>query len=276
MMADLFTITLLQGTVFRWTTFTQPLTISGNTWTPYGAGIQRDTVSLRNTVEVPEIQLTLLSRDTDLMLGKPIKQQILSGILDGAIIRMERIFLPKFQPPAKPDTSLGSFLIFQGRMSSAKVSAAGSTITVKGDNVLMNQYGPKNVYQTSCLHTFCDAGCTLNPASFTISNTVGASPTATLIPWGSVPGTPAIYSLGKITFTSGIASGQVRTVLGADSSGVVLAFPLDDVPALGDTFQVLQGCTKNFNDGSGQSCTDRSNTQNYRGFPFVPPAETGV
>jgi uncharacterized phage protein (TIGR02218 family) len=211
--------------------------------------------------------LRFLARATDLILGLPIKRQFVTGTFDGALVKMERLFMPTVG-----DVSLGTVLMFSGRMSTVKVSAAGVEVTVKGDNVLMNQYMPKNVYQTTCLHTFCDPGCTLNPATFTISSVVGSSPTTTFLPWNSVPANPTFYTLGKVTMTSGAASGEVRTVKSADSSGVTLVLPLDAAPAHLDTFNILQGCDK-----TQTTCLNKfSNLQHFRGFPYIPPAETGV
>lgn len=269
--ADLFTVTLLGGSVYYWSTFDQSVTVVGHTFVAFGKLMQRNSLSIRNTVEVPEMELTLLAGALDLINGNAIKQQILAGAFDGATVRMERLFMPTVG-----DVSLGTVALFSGRMSDCKVSAQSVIITVKGDNVLMNQYAPKNVYQLLCLHSFCDAGCTLSEAANTTSNTVGASPTTQLIPWGSVPGSPSIYGLGKITFLSGIAAGQVRTVRSADASGIVLIYPLDDAPAPGDNFKILKGCDKTEATGSGQDCTAYANTQHYRGFRFIPPPETGV
>jgi hypothetical protein len=56
--------------------------------------------------------------------------------------------------------------------------------------------------------------------------------------------------------------------------GLTLIHPLIGTPVAGDAFTAFEGCTKALNDSSGQDCTARSNTQNWRAFPFVPPADT--
>jgi hypothetical protein len=48
-------------------------------------------------------------------------------------------------------------------------------------------------------------------------------------------------------------------------------YPLLVVPAPGDTFTVTFGCDKTM-----ATCNLFSNIQNFRGFPYVPPAETAV
>ena len=76
--------------------------------------------------------------------------------------------------------------------------------------------------------------------------------------------------------TGGPASGGRRTIAAADASGLSLSYPLYGVPGPGDTFSAFQGCDKSFNSGSGQSCTARANTGNYRGFEFVPPPNASI
>ncbi len=216
--------------------------------------------------------IKLSALDTDFVGGINVKTNLHNGGLDGATVRLDRAFMP-----APLDMSLGTPpLMFSGRMSQAKITAVGAELTIKGDNVLMNQYVPRNQYQGACIHAFCDAGCTLAASSFTTTHTVGASPTKLLIPWGSVPAAPGIYELGKITFTSGPAIGQVRTVRFADASGIILTYPLYNLPIAGDAFSILKGCDKTFSSGSGQSCTDYANTQHWRAFPFIPVVETAV
>jgi hypothetical protein len=60
----------------------------------------------------------------------------------------------------------------------------------------------------------------------------------------------------------------LKSETGARSS---VTLPLFVVPSPGDTFSAFEGCDKSSNSGSGQSCTDCTNRQNYEGFEFVPP-----
>ena len=172
--ADLFTVTLLNGTVYRWTDFDQPVTAGGNTWLAQGPLLERTRLGVKNTVEVPELEIKLYALDTDFIEGASIKAQLHNGAFDGATIQLDRAFMP-----TPGDTSLGTVLLFGGRMSQAQISATGAKLTVKGANVLMNQYVPRNIYQTSCIHSFCDAGCTLLESSMTlVGQAVGAGSTS--------------------------------------------------------------------------------------------------
>lgn len=287
--ADLFTITLLSGTVYRWTDFDQDIHYHGSSGTLYlfsaqGPLLERSSLGVKNTVEVPELSIKLAALDTDFVGGLGIKTQLHNGFFDGATVWLDRTFFTSPPPPisGSPTGLIGgngndpSGGLFAGRLSSIKITAVGAELTVKGANVLMNQFVPRNSYQIPCMHTFCDAGCTLSQATYTTTNTAAAGTTRSVIQWGTVPGSPAIYTFGVLTMTSGAAIGQTRTIKASSSGGIILQYPLYNTPATGDTFSVLQGCSKGYNDGSGQDCTTRANTQHFRGFPFVPPADNAI
>lgn len=169
---------------------------------------------------------------------------------------------------------------FGGNVANIDITGNQATINIKGKTNLLNQYAPRNLYQLGCEHAFCDAGCTLLRATFTTSYTVGSGsggPTRTFIPWsGAAPGNASNYRYGTVTFTSGVCSGQRATVRLGDSTGLTLIHPLIGTPAIGDSFTAFEGCDKQLSSGSGQDCTARSNTQNWRAFPYVPPADSAA
>jgi uncharacterized phage protein (TIGR02218 family) len=266
--ADLFTISLLDGTVLTWTDFDQSLSLGNTTWSAKGPLLARTSWSVKNTVEVPEMEIALGANDTDLINGKNIKTQIHNGIFDGARVELDRVFMP-----TAGDLSLGLVVLFVGRMSKAQITAVGATLTVKGDNVLMNQMVPRNVYQLTCLHTFCDPGCALNEDTYTDAYVI-ASASANFLNWTIAPPfAAALYNYGKATMISGIAAGQIRSINNTSGAGVQLVYPLYDIPQAGDIFYLLRGCDKAYTDTSGQSCGDFNNQIHFRGFPFVPPPQ---
>lgn len=272
---ELFTVSLLSGTVYRWTSFDSNLTVAPYTWLAANGGaplITRNRWGVKKTVEVPELELRLGASDT--LLGN-IKTEIHNGLFDGGRVEMDRVFMP-----TPGDTQFGYVLLFNGRMSGSVIDAEGVTLTAKGDNVLMNQQAPRNLYQTNCLHTFCDPECALLAANYTASGTLGvvanASNFAVTVSGGLAL---TLFNLGTITMTSGAALGQVRTIRIADTTAVALTYPFYDLPANGDTCSLLMGC-----DRQQASCQTRttntgssvSNIQHFRGYPYVPQAEIAV
>jgi uncharacterized phage protein (TIGR02218 family) len=173
-------------------------------------------------------------------------------------------------------TAPGGIALFGGVVAQCVVTDVRTTISIRGLNNLLEQMAPRRVYQTTCNHAFCDANCTLSAAAFTTGFTVGAgTPTTTFIPWsGSGPANPQVYNNGVISFTDGACDGEQMEIAIGTPEGLFLAYPLYAVPAPGDSFTAFAGCDKTFASGSGQSCTDRSNTQHYDGFDFVPNPDT--
>jgi len=271
--AELFTVTLMSGTIYRWTSFDQSLKAASHTWLCARDGaplITRNRFGVKNTVEVPELELRLGCDDA--LLGN-LKAHIHNGLFDGATVEMDRVFMP-----TPGDTQFGYIVLFSGRLSGVTIDAEGITVISKGHNVLMNQQAPRNLYQTNCEHTFCDPGCTLVASTYTFTGRALLSgSTARVLHW-TLPGgfTGDRFTLGKVTMTSGAANGQVRTVRNSSGGFLTLTYPLYDVPNTGDTFSILMGCDRQM-----ASCQARKtaagvsvdNSQHYRGFPFVPQAE---
>lgn len=245
--------------------------LTQQTWSSRAPWLKRSKLSIANTMQVPTLSVELLALDDSFAGGADIKAQITNGLFDGAQMTLVRQFFTSADG-VLPDSGI---LLFGGPVGNIEPEGSGFIINVKGKSNQLNQYAPRNLYQLGCQHAFCDVGCTLSRASFTTPYTVGSSPTRTFIPWsGSPPGNASNYRFGTITFTSGACAGQARTDRSGDSSGLTLIHPLNGTPTAGDGFTAFEGCDKALNSGSGQDCTARSNTQNWRAFPFVPPADT--
>lgn len=271
--ASLITIELAGGGTIYLTDMDQPITFGGNVYQAMGAGVNGVPAmdvgewNVTNTIDVPTLELVFYSTGTDYQGGQNFKNLVHNGLLRGAYVTLSELYMPTFG-----DMSLGSVLVFAGRAGAGEIAANTVKLTVKGDNVLMQQYMPRNQFQLGCIHTLFDVNCGALRASFTDVNTVGTTGINSIfVPWGTVPATPAQYTLGALTVTSGAASGNVRTIQQATASGLTLAYPLEALPAAGDIFSATFGCDKTSATCSGVF----GNLQNRRGFDYVPPAETG-
>jgi uncharacterized phage protein (TIGR02218 family) len=272
--ADLFVFTLVDGSIQRWCSWDADLSVSGQSYSSQKPWLTRSKWNVTNTMEVPSLTVYLRALNDNFNGGANVKTQINNGLFDGCTFQLSRLYIPApIDPRVGPDTATyGTMQLFGGDVAGIDLIGTRADITVKGSTNRLDQYAPRNVIQVPCNHAFCDPGCTLLRASFTTSFVMGSSPTSVFVPWsGSAPSNYSNYVAGTVAVTSGAASGARRTVVAASSLGLTLAYPLYALPTGGDTFTAFQGCDKTFNSGSGQSCTDRSNTQNYRGFEFTPP-----
>jgi uncharacterized phage protein (TIGR02218 family) len=268
--ADLFKFVLVDGvTTYYWTSYDQDLTVSGQLYSSKKPWLQMTKWNLVNTMQVPSMGVDLRALNDSFSGGAQVKQQIYSGLFDLAVCDYGQVFME----PGSVDTTIfgGEMAVFNGVCAAIDMQATKASITVAGKNNLLDQFFPRNVYQKTCLHAFCDSGCTLSRATFTTTYTLGSGGTRSFLPWsGSPPPNAALYALGTVAFTTGAAAGNRRTVAFGDSTGLTLVTPLTYLPSAGDQFTAFQGCDKSLDSGSGQSCTAYANTQNWRAFRFTP------
>jgi uncharacterized phage protein (TIGR02218 family) len=198
--------------------------------------------------------------------------------MDGAVIVRYRIVwsfvtgnaFADVQPPNQP---IAVWPLFTGYTSQiVKGGVSHIEMKVKSALVKLNVNMPRNYYQPGCLWTLFDQGCTLTKSDFGTSSTVSAASIQTIVPAGGIA-TPIgaddldNYAQGRLLFTSGVNDGLQVLIDTNDSSGLYLAYPLDQIPNIGDGIIYYPGCSKSF-----ATCNLKySNSQNFRGFDKVPP-----
>jgi hypothetical protein len=170
--ADLYTFTLVSGTVVRWTSADESLTVGANTFTAAGPYLKRSKIRTSVGLSVDSLEINLLSAGVHHVAGIPVLIALERGMFDGATVRVERLFMPTFG-----DVSLGTIVQFSGTVSEVpEIGRTHARIMVRSKLELLNVMMPKKVIHPGCGHTLFDAGCTLNPASFRVFGTVGSGP----------------------------------------------------------------------------------------------------
>lgn len=262
-MADMFTLTLVSGQVLRMTSYDEDLPLDGNTYTH--TTIQRGLTRTSRGVSVDELEV-IISPDSRLTYGgQPLLRAIRNGALDGAILKLQRVFMP-----TKGDTSLGSVIMFLGRIAPAEWDRATAVLTVKSILELMNIKMPRNVYQKNCLHTLFDAGCTKVKADYLVAGNVATGSTRNQINCNLSAAT-AYFDLGTITFLTGLNAGATRAIKSYVPGIVTITLPLPSLPTAGDTFQAAPGCNRI---QLGDCTAKFNNVINFRGYPYIPAPET--
>ena len=271
--ADLYTFTLSTGDVLRYTSTDIDITFGGNTWScggRNGALIERGSDTGGNRalctwkigLEVGTLQFDVIPRSA-LVLDVPFLSACRKGFFDGADFQLQRF--------VSAGAKSGTIPMFDGRVAEIDAGRSYATFNIVDYRELLDQNVPRELYQASCLHSFCDSGCTLNRASFTVAGTVASGSTAGLINTSLAAATGA-YDLGSITFTSGTNIGlsrSVKTYTHASPSTVAVTSPFPDDPAPGDTFTIFKGC-----DRTMTQCSAYGNLSNFKGFPYIPSADT--
>jgi uncharacterized phage protein (TIGR02218 family) len=269
-MADLLTITLVTGTVLRYTNGDTDLVSGGNTFSSSGLIFERSNIKLTTGLTVDAMTLKLFADANSMLSGIPAMQFIRNGGLDGARVELDRIFMPSWG-----DTSLGPLWMFSGRVSEVPMlSRYACELKVASDLELLAVPFPRNLYQPGCTNSLYDSGCGVARATYTSSLTAASGSTVNQLNFTSAQAT-GYFDLGVVTFTGGQNAGASRTVkayTNGSPSNCTFALPLPYAPQAGDTFTIYPGCDKTFSGTNG--CPKFSNTARYRGFPFIPVPET--
>jgi uncharacterized phage protein (TIGR02218 family) len=263
LMADLYTLTLNGGYTLRYTGADMDLTAAGNLFKSFliARSKTRSTVGL----EVDTLEVTVNPGPGDTLNGVPWIAAARNGALDGATLQLEKIFMPSWG-----DTSLGSIVLFSGRVSDLDCGRTAATLTIKSELELLDTQLPRNFYQSGCGNTLFDSACGLNRAAFAVN---GAATNNSVTQVASALANPSDYfTLGTIVFTSGANAGVTRSVRQFANGVFTLALPLLAPVQNGDTFTAYPGCDK-----VKATCESKfANVVHFRGFPFVPDPETAT
>lgn len=263
-MADLYTFTLVDGTVLRYTSADIDVTTGGRTFLRTGPIIKRSRTRVALGTSVDQLDLDISADSSILLSGLPWLQAITNGALDGAVVDLERAFA------ATPGGSIaGTIVLFSGRVSDTTTDSLTAKVIVRSFMELLNTPLPRNLYQPPCGYSLYDTGCGVSRAAFAAYSAVASGSTRQVLncALGNAAG---YFDIGELVFTGGQNLGVTRTVKTYAPGVVTLAYPLPKPVANGDTFTIYPGCDKRLT-----TCdTKFGNKARFRATPFVPAPET--
>lgn len=267
-MADLYTITTVQGDVYRYTNYDFDLNVGGHNYSSKGPIISREGISLSLGVEVDNLNVSISVTNEQTFEGICVVQAFHNGQMDGARFKLERIFL---SPSDSTNTSAGAVLLFEGRLIEPKLDRNRVEVSVASDLDDLAVQMPRNLYQPSCNNTLFDSACGLLRQNHVVSTTIESGSTASRI-LCQVNQPQGWFTQGVIEFLDGGNAGLKRTVRLHESGALLLTLPLLEAPQSGQRIRVYPGCDKRL-----ETCINRfSNKEHFRGAPYVPVPETAV
>ena len=291
---DLYTIALVTGETFRWTAGNDALTVpsagfpsislnAGAARTFFlGPRFGRSKTSTKVGIEPAQLDIEIY-HGAAILGGYTISDIARLGLLDGAVIELDRFFAP---PPTgiTLDVSLGCIVWFRGNVADVEIGRSTVKVTVKSIlNKLATGQFPGRLYAVSCGHVFGGVMCGYDLVAG--KNALGASTgigQATItaasgsdeyeIHASFTPSAPSPYIEGTISCVTGANAGASRTI-GDHVSGVAYPKrPFLSPVSIGDTFDLLPGCSH-----AAAYCKDKlNNAGRFGGFPKVPPPEAAV
>jgi hypothetical protein len=204
---DLYTITLVDGTVLRYTTGDRTITVGGHTYvamsssSPTNPALNRSKVDSKVGLDVTSLELDVYATPATLVEGIPLLTALRTGLFDGASVLVLRLIQ---QNPT--DVSLGTFIQFAGTVGDiSEITNISARIEVKALTEYLNVQMPRNLFQPGCRHALFDAGCTLSAGAFRVSGTVTGSPNVITIPTNLTQPGPTSSPVSAPTLSSSSA-----------------------------------------------------------------------
>jgi len=272
--ADLYTFTLISGSVLRYSSGDRDITAGGQLFTAQGPRIDRKDNKAKCHwkigVEVDTLVFDVMPQATDMVNGLPFLAACVQGAFDGAELQLERAFMATYG-----DTSVGTVILFAGRVAEIDLGRAVATFTINSHLELLNLQLPRNLWQPGCVNSLGDPSCGVNLPSFAVSGSAATGSSVSVIA-ASLAQSTSYFDQGKIAFTSGANAGLTRSVkswVAGSPGSIALLAPFPNVPAAGDAFTIYPGCDKTL---GPNGCAKFANTARFKGYPFVPTPDTAV
>jgi hypothetical protein len=289
-MADLWTFTLQGGASHLYSGGATAITdqATGRVFA-LGPRFERSTTRVVIGIQSDELDVRIYPLATDPLGAASWDQAVWQGQLDGAVVQLERAFMPSWG-----NTSPGTVVLFAGRVSDLEASRTMIVLKARSHLELLNIQMPRRVWQPSCNHNFGDAMCGYDRVNgkngegtptgigaLTFACAAGSTATTIL----GAPVTTSPFVLATITGVTGANAGQSRTITGfASGTSVTLKLAFLSAPAAGDQFQILPGCDRTLAACGGVFRNSRvtpsgynpANAERFGGMPFVPPPENAI
>ncbi|WP_436462743.1 DUF2163 domain-containing protein [Acinetobacter seifertii] len=267
-MADLYTITTIQGIEYRYTSYDVNLTVQGNEFRADGPIISREGISLSLGIEVDNLSITIETTENTKFGDVSVTKAFHNGILDGARFKLERIFMDINTPT---DTSAGTLVLFEGRIVEPELNRYVINASVVSDVDNLKLQMPRNLYTPGCLNTLFDGACGLISSDLAVNTTIGFNSTSNRI-LCELSQPQGWFTQGVVEFLEGVNVGIKRTIRSHEAGSLLLTLPLLEIPEVGEAIRVYPGCDKRL-----ETCTNRFNNRSrFRGAPFVPVPETSI
>jgi uncharacterized phage protein (TIGR02218 family) len=257
LLADLWTFTLANGTVYRWTSYETALTY-GSTWS-VGPIIKRESARLIAGLEVDSLTLTVETGETVMLGARLFSQAAAAKALDGCFIKLERAYM------VLPGVVQCTVHLFEGLVAEVEPSHAEVRIRVTSYTERLNQSWPRNYWSPQCQHKLYSTGCGVSE----LANQITVNASGDQFGFTAAHAKPdGWFNLGKATFVGGLNDGIMMGIKSQTGSSFTLVGKLP--AAVSGTVLLVPGCDK-----LKATCeTKFGNLPRFKGAPYVPKPET--
>jgi uncharacterized phage protein (TIGR02218 family) len=267
--ADLYTFTLRNGSVYRFTDADINLLIGANTFIS-GPNITRTKTKQTVGITIDVVQVTIVDSGSTTINGKPIIHQFRHGVFRGATVKIQKLYLSSWT-----DLSPAPVDWFEGTVGAPSCDDMSVNFEVKSMMEMLNKQMPADIYQDTCNNDLYDEVCGAVRASFTFNCTAGTVTDRKRFVLSGTSQADTYFVFGKVRFTSGQNAGQPARTVKKYLSGIIEVFqpfPYDIAP--GDTCVAEAGCDK-LPVSCGPAKLNRLAT-GFQATPYIPVPETAV
>jgi hypothetical protein len=174
---DLFTISLVSGSVLRLASWDVDIAWKGNTFISAWPYVNRSKLKQAVGLEPAEMELSIFAPPEAEIGTSALLGAIAMGQFDGATVQVDRLYLDYTFAP------IGAiykwFLGTAGPVS--ELDRVHAVLVCKDKRELLNVDAPRNKFMPGCQNTLGDANCTVSLASYAVSATVQAGSNASII-----------------------------------------------------------------------------------------------
>ena len=263
--ADLYTFSLTNGTVLRFTSSDFDIIYNGATYSKKNACISRSSIQWETGLSVDDLTVEFNPSEKDMLGDITLVQAFRNGSFDGAKMQLDLAFYTdgwNGEPQVLEK-------LFAGTIDVEEVGGSYVKCSAKSYTELLNRQFPPHVYQAGCSYSLYGAGCNLDKNRFSMTVSVLPNSTKKQINC-NFPQPAGYFQNGVITFLSGKNINVKRSVKYQEATFIILSTPLQYQPADGDVFSVSAGCNKTI----AMCLAKFNNKANFSGTPFVPQAES--
>lgn len=241
------------------------------TWTAKGVKVSGLKTVCEVGVDVDEQEVQLDFLPTDMFQGLTLANALLWGRFDGGTLLRDRYFAQEFGVGNVPTAWMGGTRLYSGKIASIdELGRSYCKFKSRSQLTALDINVPSTLFLPQCRNALYDVRCKLNRDLYRADAVVGAGSTSSVIKWSGATADYALGSLYIVTVSGVTLIRTVRDVVVGDS--LLLAYPLEIAPTVGQNFTVYQGCDRSFS-----RCRDHFNNQvNFRGYPFVPTEDTAL
>lgn len=257
-------LTLLNGSVFRFTDLTRDLTVGGELY-KFDPGVKVSAVVKSSGGQPDNAQVEITTSAEFLSLNRLRQGAIKNAAFDMWIVDWR-----------DPDT-YGLISLFSGGTGTIKFNDKGSIdVGLNGDIGSGTQSVIGELYSRQCRARLGDTRCKFDldaaGVAFTVASILdgGYSITATELAGQATD----YFKFGKIVWATGLnanLSDEIKSNTTGTGKATLLIYPRNPI-IIGDTGTIFPGC-----DFQVETCGNKfNNLNNFRGEPYVPPPTTYV